>query len=620
MKLATRTVARAALGTLAAAALIGVLVMLYAKSSNVDAERKTQVEAYLKHLKQLDAEWNVDVLKSRTGLNKNYDPLVAPLPTLLDLQRTLAREARVLPQKDTEPALRALADVIDEKIDLVDQFKAQNAILKNSLRYAPTAVDELRARIRDARAAGSAQRERLVLLDAQVNQILNDVLKYNLFPDAGSAQLISAALTGLEPADAAFEPSIVGSVRNFINHTRTILRQRTIENDLLARLSRMPVSETIDRLGAVFEHDFQAAIDESNRYRNYLLAYASVLLALLAYIGSRLFRSYRIIGRVNRELKHANETLEQRVRERTEELSHALVELKESEAQLVQSEKMASLGQMVAGVAHEINTPLAYVRSSLETIQSNCNEVLRPFIDAMTRLVVLMRGNDATEEQVAEQFEVASQLVDDFGERPLADDIAGLLKDGIYGVDEIGAIVVNLKDFSRLDRDHVSRCPVEQCLESTLQLAKTVIAGKRVRKLYGATTPIACAPSQINQVFLNLVTNAAQATGETNGVITVVTRMQDTDHVAVDVIDNGVGMAADVVPRIFDPFFTTKDVGKGTGLGLSIAYKIVTDHGGRIVVHSKPGVGTKFTVVFPVDAHATHPVASNNGSAMAIAA
>jgi signal transduction histidine kinase len=620
MKLPTRTVARVAFGTLAAAALIGVLVMLYARSSNVDAERKTQVEAYLKHLKQLDAEWNVDVLKSRTDLNKNYDPLVAPLPTLLDLQRTLAREARALPRKDTEPALRALADVIDEKIDLVDQFKAQNAILKNSLRYAPTAVDELRARIRDARAAASVQRERLALLDAQVNQILNDVLKYNLFPDAGSAQLIGAALTGLEPADGAFDPAIVASVRNFINHTRTILRQRTIENDLLARLSRMPVSETIDRLGAVFERDFQAAIDESNRYRNYLLAYASVLLALLAYIGSRLFRSYRIIGRVNRELKHANETLEQRVRERTEELSHALVELKESEAQLVQSEKMASLGQMVAGVAHEINTPLAYVRSSLETIQSNCNEVLRPFIDAMTRLVVLMRGNDATEEQVAEQFEVASQLVDDFGERPLADDIVGLLKDGIYGVDEIGAIVVNLKDFSRLDRDHVSRCPVEQCLENTLQLARTVIAGKRVRKLYGATKPITCAPSQINQVFLNLVTNAAQATGEANGVITVVTRMQDTDHVAVDVIDNGVGMAADVVPRIFDPFFTTKDVGKGTGLGLSIAYKIVTDHGGRIVVHSKPGVGTKFTVVFPVDAHAAQPVASSNGSTMAIAA
>ena len=620
MKLAPRAIARVTLGTLTAAVLIGVLVMLYARSSNVDAERKTQVEGYLKHLKQLDAEWNVDVLKSRTDLNKNYDPLVAPLPTLLELQGTLAREARALPQKDTEPALHALAEVIDEKIDLVDQFKAQNAILKNSLRYAPTAVDELHARIRDTRFSAPAARERLALLDLQVNQILNDVLKYNLFPDAGSAQLIGAALTGLEPADGAFDAAIVGSVRNFVNHTRTILRQRTIENDLLARLSRMPVSETIDRVGAVFERDFQAAIDESNRYRNYLLAYASVLLALLAYIGSRLFRSYRIIGRVNRELKHANETLEQRVRERTEELSRALRELKESEAQLVQSEKMASLGQMVAGVAHEINTPLAYVRSSLETIQSNCNEVLRPFVDAMTRLVLLMRGNDATEEQVAEQFEVASQLVDDFGERPLADDFAGLLKDGIYGVDEIGSIVVNLKNFSRLDRNQVSRCAVEQCLESTLQLARTVVAGKRVRRLYGATKPITCAPSQINQVFLNLVTNAAQATGETNGVITVVTRMQDADHVAVDVIDNGVGIPSDVVPRIFDPFFTTKDVGKGTGLGLSIAYKIVDDHGGKIVVHSKQGVGTKFTVVFPVEASAAQPASSSNAPAMEIAA
>jgi signal transduction histidine kinase len=615
-----RTLSRVALGAAVAMALIGVLVMLYARSSNVDAERKTQVEGYLKHLKQLDAEWNVDVLKSRTDLNKNYDPLVAPLPTLMELQRTLSGEARTLAQQDTEPALRALATVIDEKIDLVDQFKAQNAILKNSLRYAPTAVDELRAQIRDARPAGPVQREGLALLDAQTNQILNDVLKYNLLPDAGSAQAIGAALARLEPADDAYDPALVASVRNFINHTRTILRQRAVENDLIARLSRMPMSETIDRVGAVFERDFQAAIDESNRYRNYLLAYASVLLALLGYIGSRLFRSYRIIARVNRELKETNETLEQRVRDRTEELSRALVELKQSEAQLVQSEKMASLGQMVAGVAHEINTPLAYVRSSLETIQSSCNEALRPFVDGMVRLVTLMRGSEASEDEVAEQFEIASRLVDDYDERRVADDIEGLLADGIHGVDQIGSIVVNLRDFSRLDRDQVTRCSVEQCLDSTLQLAKTVIAGKRVRTLYGATKPIHCAPSQINQVFLNLVTNAAQATGESSGLITIVTRMHDDDHVAIDVIDNGVGMPPDVLPKIFDPFFTTKDVGKGTGLGLSIAYKIVADHGGQIGVHSKKGVGTKFTVVFPAERRRVAGPASSNASAVAIAA
>jgi signal transduction histidine kinase len=231
-----------------------------------------------------------------------------------------------------------------------------------------------------------------------------------------------------------------------------------------------------------------------------------------------------------------------------------------------------------------------------------------------------MRGSEASEDEVAEQFEIASQLVDDYDERRVADDIEGLLADGIHGVDQIGSIVVNLRDFSRLDRDQVTRCSVEQCLDSTLQLAKTVIAGKRVRTLYGATKPIHCAPSQINQVFLNLVTNAAQATGESSGLITIVTRMHDDDHVAIDVIDNGVGMPPDVLPKIFDPFFTTKDVGKGTGLGLSIAYKIVADHGGQIGVHSKKGVGTKFTVVFPAERRRVAGPASSNASAVAIAA
>jgi two-component system, NtrC family, sensor kinase len=613
-------VVRIVLGIAVTAALVAVLALLYSKSSNVDTERKTHIEGYLKHLKQVDAEWNVDVLKSRTDLNKNYDPLVAPLPTLTELQRTLALEARALPRQDIDPALHELARVIDEKIDLVDEFKAQNAILKNSLRYAPTAVDELRAQIRGVHAAESGERAHLALLDARVQSILNDVLKYNLFPDAGSAQTIGTALDALQSSDEGYAPAIVASVRNFILHTRTILRQRAVENDVLAHLSQMPMSETIDRVGAVFERDFQIAIDESNRYRHYLLAYASVLLALLGYIGSRLARSYRIIGRVNRELIEANETLEQRVQERTEELTQALVDLKESEAQLVQSEKMASLGQMVAGVAHEINTPLAYVRSSLESIQSQYREVLRPGVDALVGLVDLMRRSDATEEQVAEQFEIAAGLVEGYAGRADDDEMDGLLTNGIYGLDEIGGIVVNLKNFSRLDRSQVTRCAIEECLNSTLTLAKPVIAGKRVRKLYGATQPIRCSASQINQVFLNLVTNAAQATGEGDGVITIVTRMRDAAHVAVDVIDNGTGIPEDVLPRIFDPFFTTKQVGKGTGLGLSIVYKIVAEHGGQISVHSKPGVGTKFTVVIPIEKSADALQVPANGPAVAMAA
>jgi two-component system, NtrC family, sensor kinase len=579
--------------------LIAGLAFLYSRSSSVDAEKKTRIEGYLRQLKQVDAEWNVDVLKSRTEINKNYDPLTTPLAVLASLQKTLAQEAKTLGRFEPEEAVGQLQGVIAEKTDLVDQFKAQNAILKNSLRYMPTAVDELQAEIRRAKRPGVAT-DTLDILNARTSQLLNDVLKYNLLPDSAAAQNIEASLLLIDASESLYPKDVAASARNVLRHTRTILRQRVVEDDVLTKIAAMPMSTAVDRVGEVFDGNFQVELAESDRYRDYLLAYSTFLLALLVYIGARLLRSYRIIGRVNKDLKHANETLEQRVRERTDELSKALHDLKESETQLVQSEKMASLGQMVAGVAHEINTPLAYVRSSLETVESRVTETVREFVDATLALVGTMRSGDASDDEVADKFGAAAELADHMTDFSVIAEIGGLLRDGVHGVDEITKIVMNLKNFSRLDRGLVAKQSVDACVEDTLKLARSIIKGRKVTKILGHTTPIRCAPSQINQVLLNLITNAAQASPAENGEITVVTRMRGAEHVAVEVIDNGSGIPKDVLPRIFDPFFTTKAVGKGTGLGLAIVYKIVELHGGRIVVHSKEGAGAKFTVVLPV--------------------
>lgn len=589
------------LGVIAAAALIGVLVMLYVKSSGVDVEKKHRVEGYLRQLKQVDAEWNVDVLKSRMGINNNYDPLVSPLPVLNGLRKKLAGEMKGGAHAGAVSELRALDASIDGKTDLIERFKSENAILRNSLRYAPTAVAELDTRIAVARAAEPAQAARLAALQSRSEGTLTHLLRYNLFPDRTAAAALDTEVDALSPLAAGTSDDIAGSVANFAHHAHVVLAQRALEDSVLGEVLATPIDAGVDRLGAALDRDFTAALERSNGYRHLLLGYASLLLALLAYAGYRLVRSIRIIARVNHELKETNESLEQRVRERTEELSHALDDLKESESQLVQTEKMASLGQMVAGVAHEINTPLAYVRSSLETVQSHFDGFLREFVTATSQLVDLMRNPETPESEIADQFETAVAIRDRLDECPVADEIANLLEDGVHGVDEISGIVVNLKDFSRRDRSHVTRCAIEDCLASTLHIARPVLAKRRLRRLFGSTAPIHCAPSQINQIFLNLITNATQATGD-DGVITLVTRMADPDHVVVEVMDNGSGIPDDVLPRIFDPFFTTKEVGKGTGLGLSIVYKIVEQHGGSIRVHSRPGLGTKFTVVFPVDA------------------
>jgi len=310
MKIARLLRALSVIGVVAT--LIGVLIFLYTKTSSVDAEKKVRVEGQLKQLKQLDAEWNVDVLKSRMEINKNYDPLTSPLPVLTELEGQLADEVRTLNQPYTEKALSELKAVVAEKFDLVDQFKAQNAILKNSLRYVPTAVDDLRAEIRADRRTAQGVSEGLDILEARANQLLTDVLKYNLLPDAAAAESIEASLKAMEYANRDYPPHIASSVRNVVIHTRIVLRQRLIESEILTKISAAPITQAIDQLGEVFDRDFHATLAESDRYRRYLLAYSSFLLALLAYIGARLIRSYRIIAGVNKDLKHVNETLEQR--------------------------------------------------------------------------------------------------------------------------------------------------------------------------------------------------------------------------------------------------------------------------------------------------------------------
>jgi signal transduction histidine kinase len=217
-------------------------------------------------------------------------------------------------------------------------------------------------------------------------------------------------------------------------------------------------------------------------------------------------------------------------------------------------------------VAHEINTPLAYAKNSMALVRERL-----PAMRAATG--------------------------DDEG----ADELEALAKDGLHGIDQIQELVTNLRNFSRLDRSKVASFNVNEGLRSTLLIARPTLRKVDVEQYLDDIPSITCSPSQVNQVVLNLLNNAVQAMDKPRGVIEIHTRREGADHIAIEVTDNGRGMAADIVPKIFDPFFTTKEVGKGTGLGLTIAYKIVSQHGGRIDVRTEVGVGSRFTVVLPIE-------------------
>lgn len=597
---------------LASLGLIAVLWALVQKTQSIDTSALQQVNSQLRELKQVDATWNLDILRSKMGINKNYDQVTTPLQWLQQNQPALMAAVDQTEANAIKQAADELRAAINEKISLVDRFKMQNALLKNSLRFLPTAVAQLRDQIvavtlSDASiginntgqlSLPSSFSPSLTKLEATANEMLTELLKYNLAPDATLKARVESLINNLaEKPSSSYPEPIQAQVDMIVNHARTVLKQKESEDQVLTSIEQIPITARIDQLAAQFEHSFDTALKEKERWRIALIAYSASLLLLLAFAVFAVWRSYR-------SLDQANTFLEQRVEERTRDLSAALANLRESQLQLIQSEKMASLGQMVAGIAHEINTPLAYVKGGLEILSARMED-LDTLVKETSGLMQLMtqepEGDEAKhEQQLAEQFATVQEISEAFIETEAISEINGLLEDGLHGIGQISEIVSNLKDFSRLDRAKVAEFNINEGVESTLKIARNIVKHRRIELQLGDVPLIICSPSQINQVLLNLINNACQATTEETGIVTIITRPTE-QGLAFEVKDNGQGIHPDHLSQIFDPFFTTKKVGEGTGLGLSIVQRIVKEHGGRIKVDSVLGVGTCFTVELPRD-------------------
>ncbi|WP_352337805.1 ATP-binding protein [Psychrobacter sp. 16-MNA-CIBAN-0192] len=305
-------------------------------------------------------------------------------------------------------------------------------------------------------------------------------------------------------------------------------------------------------------------------------------------------------------LAEINVHLEKQVIERTQDLQQAMDELKASQVQLVRSEKMATLGQMVAGVAHEVNTPLGYVRSNIELVGDNLAR-FDELIEHTERLLSAFKDSKSSQAHLEQLITQTLQCCDELKEDEVREDLAHLVQDGLYGVDQIAELVVNLRDFSRLDESKVKNVAINDCINSSLVMARNNLKTLNVVTHLAELPPIQCNPSQINQVLLNLFNNAAQAIpadkkGElhiSSGLENDARQTPDNRAVVIQVTDNGNGIKESILSQIFEPFFTTKKAGDGTGLGLAIAAQIIEQHGGSIKVHSTIGQGTTFTITLP---------------------
>ncbi len=300
------------------------------------------------------------------------------------------------------------------------------------------------------------------------------------------------------------------------------------------------------------------------------------------------------------KLANINQQLEIKVEERTAELQDTLKELKNSQLQLIRSEKMATLGQMVAGVAHEVNTPLSYVQNNLEII-GQLTEQYEELIELVQGLKGIKSDNTASDGKIDKLLADIVRASDEIQEDDLSVELKELIKDSLFGVEQITEMVLNLRNFARLDESKVKTIDVRECIEASLKIAGNSIRHQEIVTDFAPTPEVKCSPSQINQVLVNLLNNASQAMGEKpDGKIEVRTRADDS-NVYIDVIDNGKGMSPDVLGQIFEPFFTTKAAGEGTGLGMAISQQIMEQHNGDIKAVSTEGVGSTFTLTLPIN-------------------
>ncbi|HEV7905278.1 MAG TPA: ATP-binding protein, partial [Pyrinomonadaceae bacterium] len=282
------------------------------------------------------------------------------------------------------------------------------------------------------------------------------------------------------------------------------------------------------------------------------------------------------------------------------ELKEGKEQLQRLQAQIVHSEKMASLGQLAAGVAHELNNPAGFIFGNMQ--------ILKECAAGLERLLTFY---DALALPADEAAHVAL-IKDEICYESTLEDLRSIITDCHDGAERIRDVVQNLRTFSRLDEADFKKVDVHEGLDATVRLLSRYFASGQIKleRDYANLPHVDCYAGQLNQVWMNLLANAAQAVGN-GGVVRIRTRQAGED-VSIEISDDGCGISSDALKKIFDPFYTTKPVGDGTGLGLSVTYSVVERHGGSINVRSQPGLGTTFTVIIPINAKPSTEAASES--------
>jgi signal transduction histidine kinase len=495
-------------------------------------------------LRSLEARWNSGILALQLGITPNYDDVTL---TARDLEQGLAAlTARTASNPELSgllAKLRQYQSSIGQKNVLFQQVKASHAMLRNAVSVLPGVIAECYEH--PAVAAEATGNKRVSDL---ITESVNSVMSFLTAPTPLLQGEVNERLSRIRDAAQTTETGLAGALNRLLAQIDVVVRERIKGNDLSLQLNAV-ATDTDAKFILEQVRELSVGTEATKRalWLGVILLSAILFILFLVLVYS-LSRRFLKLKKDNAMLQQANENVEE---------------------QLMQSAKLSALGQMVAGITHEINTPLAYVRAVFELIRE--------------RLISEGAQERAADEEAHEE-------------------VVMLLSDGLHGLDEIATLVRTMKNFSRLDRGTIEPFSVEEGLESALLLAKPKLKYVAdIKRDFDSIPPIMGSPTQLRQVFLNLIVNAADAIASTNrrGTLTLRTLITSSDTVQIDICDDGPGIPEENLSKIFDPFFTTKSVGQGTGMGLSICYRIIENHGGTIAVNSWVGKGSVITLILP---------------------
>ena len=587
--------------------LASVLALLYVRTQSHDESGYFSNVALIRQMKQLDAQWELNVLRSRMGIELSYDSLVDPVAEINRLQsslQTILTDRHGTAANALTGTSVAFQRAVVDKVRLVERFKSHNSVLRNSLAFLPTATDDLQRAI----GTGSPGSDQTALrrLAAEVNQTLLDTEIYSHSPSDDTQADIKGDLERLAAAAVGQPAALDGALQIFTAHVRTVLREQPEVNSLLKSIASVPTDARLDELDNALGSEQRELALQAQKYRKYLLMFSAALAALLLYAAVRVIRSNAIIHRFNRDLRAANESLEQRVQERTGELRAA-------QSELVTTARQAGMAEIATNVLHNVGNVLNSVNVSAELIAGRIRESkARSLADA----VQLMNehaadlGKFLTLDEKGRRLpgylnKLASVLATE--QQAITAELTSLTK----SIDHIKDVVAMQQSYAVTTRI-IDPVQVRELVEDALRMNQESMAQRQIAvvKEFADVPPVLLDKHSMLQILVNLIANARQALDSVTDrprrmMLGVDVAGVDPDRrLLVRVADNGEGIAAENLSRLFVHGFTTRQNGHGFGLhSCALAAKNMR---GKLMAHSDgPGKGAMFTLELPMNAAET---------------